>query len=97
MNRVRFVIAALALACCALPQDRLAGMLDISARVAKKNQIQPLLNFPRPQTRWIDGSHLFPFEHPNETAAEVIRWIERFEKGRPTPAPAGLGGETACL
>lgn len=51
----------------------------------------------RGRVSWIDGSHLFPFEHPNETAAEVIRWIERFEKGRPTPAPAGLGDETACL
>jgi pimeloyl-ACP methyl ester carboxylesterase len=26
----------------------------------------------------IEGSHLFPFERPTETAAEVLRWIETF-------------------
>lgn len=51
----------------------------------------------RGQLSWIAGSHLFPFEHPGETAAEVMRWLERFETGRPTPPPARLGGETACL
>lgn len=25
---------------------------------------------------WIEGSHLFPFERPRETAAEVLRWLE---------------------
>jgi pimeloyl-ACP methyl ester carboxylesterase len=24
---------------------------------------------------WIEGSHLFPFERPDETAAEVLRWL----------------------
>lgn len=27
----------------------------------------------------IDGTHLFPLERPHETAAEVLRWIDRFE------------------
>ena len=26
----------------------------------------------------LDGSHLFPFERPHETAAEVLRWIAAF-------------------
>lgn len=26
----------------------------------------------------LDGTHLFPFEKPHETAAEVLRWIETF-------------------
>ncbi len=26
---------------------------------------------------WIEGSHLFPFERPGETAAEVLRWLDR--------------------
>jgi pimeloyl-ACP methyl ester carboxylesterase len=24
---------------------------------------------------WIEGSHLFPFERPDETSAEVLRWL----------------------
>lgn len=25
---------------------------------------------------WIDGTHLFPFERPQETSAEVLRWLK---------------------
>jgi hypothetical protein len=25
---------------------------------------------------WIDGSHLFPFERPKETTAEVLKWLK---------------------
>jgi pimeloyl-ACP methyl ester carboxylesterase len=25
---------------------------------------------------WIDGTHLFPFEKPRETAAEALKWLE---------------------
>ena len=28
---------------------------------------------------WIEGSHLFPFEHPEETMGEVLRWMERLD------------------
>ena len=28
---------------------------------------------------WLDGSHLFPFELPDETAREVLGWIKRLE------------------
>lgn len=28
---------------------------------------------------WMDGSHLFPFEQPDETAREVLSWISRLE------------------
>ena len=28
---------------------------------------------------WIDGSHLYPLEHPQATVAEVLRWLDRFE------------------
>jgi pimeloyl-ACP methyl ester carboxylesterase len=33
----------------------------------------------------LDGSHLFPMERPTETAAEVMRWIERFQVDKPQP------------
>ncbi|HEY0819987.1 MAG TPA: alpha/beta hydrolase, partial [Rhizobacter sp.] len=25
---------------------------------------------------WIEGEHLFPFERPDETSAEVLRWLK---------------------
>jgi pimeloyl-ACP methyl ester carboxylesterase len=28
---------------------------------------------------WIEGSHLFPFEHPEETVREVLAWMERLD------------------
>jgi len=31
------------------------------------------------QISWIDGTHLYPFEHPELTTQEVLRWLERFE------------------
>ena len=31
---------------------------------------------------WIEGSHLFPFERPVETAREVLRWVEELLAAR---------------
>jgi pimeloyl-ACP methyl ester carboxylesterase len=31
---------------------------------------------------WIEGTHLFPFEHPDATAREVLRWLSLF-RGEP--------------
>jgi pimeloyl-ACP methyl ester carboxylesterase len=28
---------------------------------------------------WLEGSHLFPFEHPEETVREVLAWMERLD------------------
>jgi pimeloyl-ACP methyl ester carboxylesterase len=33
---------------------------------------------------WIEGSHLFPFERPETTALEVMRWIERLSAPSPS-------------
>jgi len=49
--------------------------------------LAPTRRLTRGRMSWLPGTHHFPFEHPNETAAEVIHWIERFEKRRAT-APA---------
>ncbi|MDE2433349.1 MAG: alpha/beta hydrolase [Burkholderiales bacterium] len=27
---------------------------------------------------WVQGSHLFPMEHPQQTAQEVLQWLQRF-------------------
>ncbi|MCH7945049.1 MAG: DPP IV N-terminal domain-containing protein, partial [Armatimonadetes bacterium] len=50
--------AALAVACSVLAQDRLAGMIDISERTAKKSEIQAAMKIARPTLRWIDGKTL---------------------------------------
>nr|MBP7485301.1 alpha/beta hydrolase [Aquabacterium sp.] len=31
------------------------------------------------QISWITGSHLYPFEHPDATAQEVLQWLTRFD------------------
>ena len=28
---------------------------------------------------WVQGSHLFPFERPAQTVAEVLKWLRSFE------------------
>lgn len=28
---------------------------------------------------WLEGSHLFPFERPDDTVREVLRWMERLD------------------
>lgn len=28
---------------------------------------------------WIQGTHLYPFEHPDATVAEVLKWLRQFE------------------
>ncbi len=33
---------------------------------------------------WITGSHLYPFEHPDTTAQDVLQWLNRFENGLTT-------------
>lgn len=37
---------------------------------------------------WIEGTHLYPFEQPERTTAEVLRWLEVFLAEAPAPAPA---------
>ncbi len=36
---------------------------------------------------WIEGSHLFPFEQPKQTAAMVVDWISRLDAERQGKAP----------
>ncbi len=45
----------------------------------------------------IEGSHLFPFERPAETATAVLRWIETLEKARLPDDPHAKSGATPRL
>ncbi|MFN3417205.1 MAG: alpha/beta fold hydrolase [Caldimonas sp.] len=38
--------------------------------------------------QWIEGSHLFPFEKPEEAARAVLQWLQRFEHDACGPAEA---------
>ena len=38
-----------------------------------------------PRLSWVEGSHLYPFERPRETVAEVLRWLQAFEAEGHTP------------
>ena len=38
---------------------------------------------------WIEGTHLYPFEHPDATVAEVLKWLHHFQTAwAPSPEPA---------
>ena len=52
--RPLFTVAAIALASAALAQDRLAGMIDISERTAKKSEIIVAMRLAHLPVRWID-------------------------------------------
>lgn len=42
-----------------------------------------------PRLSWIEGTHLYPFEQPDATVAEVLKWLHHFESGAAgTPAPS---------
>ena len=41
-----------------------------------------------PRLSWIEGSHLYPFERPHETAGEVLRWVRQLEGGAHPTDPA---------
>jgi pimeloyl-ACP methyl ester carboxylesterase len=36
--------------------------------------------FTEGRISWLEGTHLYPFEKPEETAAEVLRWLQTFEQ-----------------
>ncbi|MCW5612059.1 MAG: alpha/beta hydrolase [Rubrivivax sp.] len=41
----------------------------------------------RGRIEWIEGSHLYPMERPDETAAAVLRWLDEVQAAaRPAPA-----------
>lgn len=41
---------------------------------------------------WLEGTHLFPFERPQETVQEVLRWMERLDAVR---MQGGQGGSAS--
>jgi pimeloyl-ACP methyl ester carboxylesterase len=47
----------------------------------------------RDRFAWIEGSHLFPMERPDETAAEVLRWIATMQE----PARSARGASTPSI
>lgn len=65
------------------PLAFLAGMQSVELRQGGVASVRALAgeNF-----EWREGSHLFPMEHPEETAQAVLRWIERLRQPDGTPS-----------
>lgn len=40
-----------------------------------------------PRLSWVEGSHLYPFERPRDTAQTVLHWLQRFEADRMQAPP----------
>lgn len=51
-----------------------------SSTELKRAGMAATLKLVRGRLSWMEGSHLYPFERPRETAAEVLRWLQRFER-----------------
>lgn len=51
-----------------------------SSRELKRVGLAATLKLVRGRLSWMEGSHLYPFERPRQTAAEVLRWLDQFER-----------------
>lgn len=54
--------------------------------------LQAICRVAEQRLSWIDGSHLYPLEHPETTVAEVLKWLSHFEasaRSSPTAMRSG--------
>ncbi|MFZ5521620.1 MAG: alpha/beta fold hydrolase [Pseudomonadota bacterium] len=59
-----------------------------SSRELQRVGLAATLKLVRGRLSWMEGSHLYPFERPHDTAAEVLRWLDEFEQGLAAGAAA---------
>jgi pimeloyl-ACP methyl ester carboxylesterase len=58
------------------------------SRETRKVGIQGVRQIVGERLSWISGTHLYPFEHPEITVAEVLKWLTHFQtQAAPTPEP----------
>jgi pimeloyl-ACP methyl ester carboxylesterase len=65
------------------PVAFLAGTQSVELRQGGVASVRALVG---EHFEWMEGSHLFPMEHPDATAAAVLRWIEQLRKPAGTPS-----------
>ncbi len=58
------------------------------SRETRKVGIQGIKQLVGRNLSWMDGTHLYPFELPELTSAEVLKWLHHFEASSPTEARA---------
>lgn len=58
------------------PVAFIGGTRSEEVRTVGMNATQRLVGT---QQTWLKGSHLFPLEHPQETAQAVLNWLNQFE------------------
>ncbi len=72
-----------------LPIGFIAGRASRELRLAGMRATQRLVG---PHLRWIDGTHLFPFEHPQRTAQTIVELWRALETTAPAAARDGFAG-----
>ena len=59
------------------PQAPIAFLAGTRSREVRQVGLAATARVCEGRVGWIEGSHLFPFERPDETAAAVLNWIGR--------------------
>ena len=61
------------------PGGPVAFVAGTRSREVRQVGLTATQRLPHGRVSWIEGSHLFPFVHPEETMREVLRWMERLD------------------
>lgn len=64
------------------PVAFIGGTKSVEVRQAG---LAPTRRLTHERVSWIEGTHLYPFEKPEDTAAEVLRWLGVLERLPPAP------------
>jgi pimeloyl-ACP methyl ester carboxylesterase len=57
------------------------------SRETRKVGLEGIKQIVGSRLSWIEGSHLYPFEHPDLTMRAVLAWLEHFQTESPAPSP----------
>jgi pimeloyl-ACP methyl ester carboxylesterase len=61
------------------PGAPVAFIAGTRSREVRQAGLAATQRITRGRISWIEGTHLFPFEKPQETVQEVLDWMERLE------------------
>jgi pimeloyl-ACP methyl ester carboxylesterase len=61
------------------PGAPVAFIAGTRSREVRQAGLAATQRITRGRISWIEGSHLFPFEKPQETVQEVLRWMQRLD------------------
>jgi surfactin synthase thioesterase subunit len=61
------------------PGAPVAVVAGTQSREVRQAGLGATRRITRGRISWIEGTHLFPFERPQETVQEVLRWMQHLE------------------